>query len=74
MVAKRCAQSLPLMKRWSAKYTWADQAKACDTALDRLKQTAEQKGIARATEKAAFKRAITAQRVLEGPPIWRSAK
>jgi hypothetical protein len=64
-VAKRCAKSLPLMKRWSAKYTWADQAKAYDTALDRLKQTAEQKGMAKATEKAAFKREIAAQRVLE---------
>jgi len=64
-VAKRCAKSLPLMKRWSAKYTWADRAKAYDSELARLKQTAEQKAIAKATEKAAYKREITAQRVLE---------
>jgi len=64
-VAERCTKSTSLMKRWSAKYTWAERAKAWDSEQDRLRTDATNKAIAKATEKAVYQHEITQQKVLQ---------
>ena len=63
-VAQQCAKSLPLMKRWSARYNWIERALAYDAEQDCIRTEATQKAIARATEKVVYQQEITAQRIL----------
>jgi len=64
-VARQLNKSRPLIGRWSAKYNWIERVAAYDQSLDAAKVAAEQRAVAKATEKAVAKRELTKDRVLE---------
>lgn len=63
-VAEGCAKSVSLMKRWSARYTWAERARAWDMEQDHVRQDAANKAVAKVAAKAAEKRELTKDAVL----------
>jgi hypothetical protein len=63
-VGQRLGKSKTLMDRWSSKNNWVERVAAYDVDQDRIRQTATQKAVAKATEKIVYKQEITAHRIL----------
>src|SRR3954451_20303377 len=64
-VGQRLGKSKAPMARWSSRNNWVERVAAYDVDQDRIRQTATQKAVAKATEKAVYKHEITAQRILQ---------
>lgn len=64
-VVRQLSKSRQLLTRWSSKFQWSERVAAFDSHQDSIRQSAAEKAIAKVAAKAAEKRELTAQSVLD---------
>jgi hypothetical protein len=70
-VSRKVSKSLPLLKRWSSRWSWVERAKAYDAHLDEIRRTAREQSIAKQARKIMSADEVRAEltEIAEAP--WR---